>query len=144
MVVSLLLGQVMRSYKPYGHISQHTLFPTSHEYNSLCQKLISKYPKLRDSIGSTGYVSMKGFMEHAQIISVHCMGACVDVVWVHCAWMWCEYIVRGCGLGTLCVDVVWVHCAWMWFGYIVCRCGVSTCGYIVCGCGVGTQLYNLI
>ena len=51
--------------------------------------------------------------------------------------------MRGCGLGTLCVDVVWVHCAWMWFGYIVCGCGVSTlcvdvCGYIVCGCGVDT------
>ena len=35
----------------------HTKTPTSLQYNVVCQKLIDKYPILKDAIGSTGYVS---------------------------------------------------------------------------------------
>ena len=34
----------------------HTKTPSSEEYNMVCRKLIEKYPKLKDEIGSTGYV----------------------------------------------------------------------------------------
>ena len=36
---------------------QYTRYPTSEQYTGVCQKLISKYPKLRDPIGSNGFVS---------------------------------------------------------------------------------------
>lgn len=35
---------------------QHTKYPTSDQYTTVCQKLIIKYPKLRDTIGSNGFV----------------------------------------------------------------------------------------
>lgn len=35
----------------------HTKNPTSIQYNLVCQKLIEKYPTLKDTIGTTGYVS---------------------------------------------------------------------------------------
>lgn len=35
---------------------QHTKYPTSEQYTNVCQKLIVKYSKLRDTIGSNGYV----------------------------------------------------------------------------------------
>ena len=34
----------------------HTEYPTSHEYNAICQSLITKYPNIKDTIGN-GYVS---------------------------------------------------------------------------------------
>lgn len=34
----------------------HTKTPTSEQYNTVCRKLIEKYPKLKDDIGSTGFV----------------------------------------------------------------------------------------
>lgn len=34
----------------------HTEYPTSAEYNAICQALVAKYPKIRDTIGN-GYVS---------------------------------------------------------------------------------------
>lgn len=36
---------------------QYTKYPSSEQYTDICQKLIKKYPKLRDTIGSNGYVS---------------------------------------------------------------------------------------
>ena len=36
----------------------HTKTPTSDQYNTVCRKLIEKYPKLKDDIGSTGFVSI--------------------------------------------------------------------------------------
>ncbi len=38
-------------------IVQHTLYPTSEQYVAVCTKLVQKYPKLRDPIGS-GIVSI--------------------------------------------------------------------------------------
>ena len=35
----------------------HTKNPTSIQYNLVCQKLIEKYLTLKDTIGTTGYVS---------------------------------------------------------------------------------------
>lgn len=35
----------------------YTKTPTGEQYNTICLKLIEKYPKLRDGIGSTGFVS---------------------------------------------------------------------------------------
>ena len=37
-------------------ILAHTEFPTSAEYNAVCQALVAKFPTTTDSIG-TGYVS---------------------------------------------------------------------------------------
>lgn len=34
----------------------HTKTPTSDQYNTVCRKLIEEHPKLKDDIGSTGYV----------------------------------------------------------------------------------------
>ena len=39
------------------HILQHTRYPSPEEYTSVCQQLILKFPKLRDTIGSNGFVS---------------------------------------------------------------------------------------
>ena len=38
-------------------ILQYTKYMTSEQYVAVCQKLVTKYPKLRDSVGSNGYVS---------------------------------------------------------------------------------------
>ena len=37
----------------------HTKEPSSVQYNTVCQKLIQKFPTLKDEIGATGYVSCK-------------------------------------------------------------------------------------
>ena len=42
----------------------HTEYPTSAEYNALCQCLITKYPKMKDTIGN-GYVSFHAYFIHA-------------------------------------------------------------------------------
>ncbi len=39
----------------------HTKNPTGAQYNYICQKLIDKFPVLKDDIGSTGYVSFAFF-----------------------------------------------------------------------------------
>jgi len=36
---------------------KHTQFPTSEEYNGICQSLVQKHPDLKDTIGN-GYVSL--------------------------------------------------------------------------------------
>jgi len=36
---------------------KHTQFPTSEEYNGICQSLVQKHPVLKDTIGN-GYVSL--------------------------------------------------------------------------------------
>lgn len=38
-------------------IMVYTKEPTSVHYNTVCRKLIEKYPTLKDTIGTTGYVS---------------------------------------------------------------------------------------
>ena len=35
---------------------QHTKYPTPEQYTNVCQKLVVKYPKLRNTIGSNGFV----------------------------------------------------------------------------------------
>jgi len=47
--------QVLRTY-----ITAHTFYLKSEQYNMVCQKLVEKYPKLRDDIGANNdccYVS---------------------------------------------------------------------------------------
>ena len=41
----------------HTRILQHTLYPTPSEYKTVCQKLVSIYPKLADCAGN-GYVSL--------------------------------------------------------------------------------------
>lgn len=43
--------QVLRTY-----MTAHTIKPNSEQYNTVCKKLISKFPKLSDSKGKTKYV----------------------------------------------------------------------------------------
>lgn len=43
--------QVLRTY-----MTAHTVYPTSEQYKTVCKKLISKYPKLKDAEGKTKYV----------------------------------------------------------------------------------------
>lgn len=38
-------------------IVQNTHYPTPDEYTSVCQKLVVKFPKLKDTLGSNGFVS---------------------------------------------------------------------------------------
>jgi len=45
--------QVLRTY-----ITAHTITPNSDQYNTVCKKLILKYPKLGDKKGKTKYVCM--------------------------------------------------------------------------------------
>ena len=45
--------QVLRTY-----MTAHTIKPNSEQYNTICKKLILKYPKLSDTKGKTKYVSM--------------------------------------------------------------------------------------
>ena len=44
--------QVVRTY-----MTAHTIYPTSEQYKTVCSKLVSKYPKLKDTEGKTKYVS---------------------------------------------------------------------------------------
>ena len=46
--------QVLRTY-----VTAHTLYPKSEQYNTVCSKLIQKYPKLEDDEGQKTYVSYK-------------------------------------------------------------------------------------
>ena len=39
-------------------IAMHTLYPISDHYVTICQKLIAEFPKLRDPIGTNGFVSV--------------------------------------------------------------------------------------
>ena len=39
------------------YMTAHTIYPTSEQYKTVCSKLISKYPKLKDNEGTTKYVS---------------------------------------------------------------------------------------
>ena len=39
-------------------ISMHTLYPVSEQYIAVSQKLVTKYPNLRDPIGTNGFVSV--------------------------------------------------------------------------------------
>ena len=39
-------------------ISMHTLYPVSEEYIGVSQKLVTKYPNLRDPVGTNGFVSV--------------------------------------------------------------------------------------
>jgi len=41
----------------HTHMTAHTIYPTSEQYNTVCKKLISKYPNLKDTEGKTKYVS---------------------------------------------------------------------------------------
>ena len=46
-------GQCVEIINVLSHgILSHTEFPTSAEYNGVCQALISKYPTLKDTIGN--------------------------------------------------------------------------------------------
>ena len=40
---------------------QHTKYPSSEQYNKVCEKLVTKFPKLQDSRAG-GYVSYQDFM----------------------------------------------------------------------------------
>ena len=44
--------QVLRTY-----ITAHTIRPTSEQYTTVCRKLVEKYPSLKDTKGTTKYVS---------------------------------------------------------------------------------------
>jgi len=44
--------QVLKTF-----ITAHTLQPTSDHYNTVCSKLVLKYPKLEDDVGKSSYVS---------------------------------------------------------------------------------------
>lgn len=44
--------QVLRTY-----MLAHTTMPNSEQYNTVCRKLVTKYPKLRDTEGNSYYVS---------------------------------------------------------------------------------------
>ena len=39
-------------------ISMHALYPVSEQYIAVSQKLVTKYPNLRDPIGTNGFVSV--------------------------------------------------------------------------------------
>lgn len=43
---------VLRTY-----MLSHTISPNSEQYNTVCRKLVTKYPKLRDTEGDSYYVS---------------------------------------------------------------------------------------
>ncbi len=49
-------------------IVQHTLYPSSEQYVAVCNKLVQKYPKLRDPIGS-GIVSIASQIVTELVIS---------------------------------------------------------------------------
>lgn len=46
------LVQILRTL-----ITRHTVKPIGKEYNGVCQKLVSKFPKLQDPLGTDGFVS---------------------------------------------------------------------------------------
>ena len=43
--------QVLRT-----HMIVRTIYPTSEQYVSVCQNLVTKYPKLKDAKGNTSFV----------------------------------------------------------------------------------------
>ena len=48
------INQVLRTY-----MTAYTIFPTSEQYTTICKKLIEKYPSLKDTEGTTKYVSVQ-------------------------------------------------------------------------------------
>ena len=46
------INQVLRTY-----MMSHTIRPTSQQYNTVCKKLITKFPKLMDTEGISKFVS---------------------------------------------------------------------------------------
>ena len=46
------INQVLRTY-----MMSHTIRPTSEQYNTVCKKLITKFPKLMDTEGISKFVS---------------------------------------------------------------------------------------
>jgi len=49
--------QVLHTY-----MTAHTIYPTSEQYKTVCNKLILKYPKLKDKEGTTKYVSNNDYL----------------------------------------------------------------------------------
>ena len=47
------ITQVLRTY-----MTAYTVMPTPEHYNTICRKLIEKYPRLMDDKGTTKYVSV--------------------------------------------------------------------------------------
>ena len=56
--------QVLRTY-----MTAHTIYLTSEQYKTVCSKLISKYPKLKDTEGKTKYVS-NHYYQNVEIIVI--------------------------------------------------------------------------
>lgn len=52
-------------------ISMHTLYPVSEQYIAVSQKLVAKYPNLRDPIGTNGFVST--ISDSISTVSIHFM-----------------------------------------------------------------------
>ena len=57
-------------------ILAHTEFPTSAEYNAVCQALVAKFPTTSDSIG-TGYVNNFSMSLNSCVCLSVCVCACV-------------------------------------------------------------------
>ena len=76
----LLLHEIIQMLRTL--MLQHTKTPTPMEYTTICQKLIEKYPKLRDSmmIGSNGYVSIN---VNGELYCIMCIY--VNYVYVTCS-----------------------------------------------------------
>ena len=51
------INLVLRTY-----MTAHTIRPTSEQYNTICKKLIAKFPKLKDTEGKSKYVSVQIFV----------------------------------------------------------------------------------
>ena len=50
--------QVLRTY-----MTAHTVYPTSEQYKTVSKKLITKFPSLKDSEGTSKYVSAYNYFE---------------------------------------------------------------------------------
>ena len=57
--------QVLRTY-----MTAHTIYPSSEQYKTVCRKLISKYPKLKDNEGKTKYVSNNYLLMHLIFLNI--------------------------------------------------------------------------
>ena len=49
----------------------HTVYPTSDQYVSVSQRLIAKFPKLKDPIGTNGFVSDNGSVIYNRLYAYH-------------------------------------------------------------------------
>ena len=54
-------------------ISQYTKYPTSEQYTIITQKLVEKFPNLRDPIGSNGFVRNTMIVYHYVYMYLHYM-----------------------------------------------------------------------